>query len=252
MNSVFKIVALLFVGAMAMAVLSSVVLADQAIDSVTDTQPQVCPESKCRPYDSRFRGVERVAIYVHLSAEYKYALECHDKMEECLKRMGSKEFPEKNIELRQRLVNVYKALPQPLYRDNLISLLKRRVEQEVMPHAKLQEACIKPEIIIGGASSIFDEDRKDSFLLRDLLKDPNALIIDVSVNFLDSAKPRNAVLYLYAYRVGGVAHRQVFPSELMVIPLDLPQEEIARQVKDFVQGFDVVTTCEMSQTGSFQ
>lgn len=250
MISLFKVIAALFVclTVMIMAIIPSAVQADQAGDSVPNTQSQVCPENKCTPYDPRFKGLERVAIYVHLSGEYKYAVECHERMEECLKRRGAKESPERNVRIRQRLMDVYEGLPQPLYRDNLIALLKGRVEQEVMPHVKFQNSCIKPEIIIGGASSIIDKDSKDSFLLRDLLKDPNALIVDVSVNLLDDVKPRIAMLYLYAYRVGGTAHRQVFPSELMIIPMDLPQEEITKLVKDFVQRFEVVTTCEMSRT----
>jgi len=239
MNGMLKCIAALFIS----AVLAWPVLAwaEEANVSPKSKQSQVCPENECKPYDPRFKGVERVALYVHLSAEYKYAVECHEDMNECLKRMGSRDFPEKNVEIRQRLANVYKGLPQALHADNLLELVKTRIDQEVMPHVKSQESCRQPEIII-------DRGNNDSYLLADLTKDPNALIIDVSVRFFDDANPRIALLYLYAYRVGGLSHRQVFPSELMVIPLDLSEEKITEKVNNFVHSFDVVTTCEMSRS----
>lgn len=253
--SFFNKAILLFFSALLILSISATPLHSQGVQGITSSaqpeqvdkshQSQVCPENECKPYDSRYKGLERVAVYVHLPAKYKYAVECHDQIDECVKRRRNKDFPEEDAGIGQRLTDAYNALPKALHPDNLIALLKTRVEQEVMPHVKQQETCLQPEIII-------DRGNKGPYLLDDLIKDPKVLIVDLSVKVFDDTNPRISVLYLHAYRVGGASRRQVLPFELVAIPLDLSEIEVVEKVNEFVQRFDVVTTCEMSQSGSLK
>jgi len=236
MNSKLKIIAALLVYiVLAWPVATR---AEQVDARIQNTQPQSCPENECKPYDPRFKGVERVALYVHIPAKYEYAIECHDRIDECLKKWGSKDFPEKNDAKRQSWIDNYKIFPKALYPENLNALLKSQIDREIMPLVGFQEGCRKSEIII-------DKAKADK-----LQKDPKVLIVDVRVRMFDDLKPPTAVLYLTAYR-SLVSVRESF-LHMEVIPLASSQEEIANQVKKFVEGVEVVTTCEMSQTGTFQ
>lgn len=106
-----------------------------------------------------------------------------------------------------------------------------------MPLVQYQEGCKKPDIVL------------DKSQIYELQKDPKALIVDVRVRVFDHLAPQTAVLYLTVHRAE-VAVRDNF-LHMMTISLDLPKETITARVKDFAR-YEVMTTCKMSQTGSFQ
>jgi hypothetical protein len=204
---------------------------DHVAQTACTNQPTGIPNNRI------LDDLQAVNLYViGYPSDYNEALKCHGREEECLDNRGVKKSSAGWAQEKQYLIDIYQDYPAPLHPDSLVRIFSDTLNDRLMPFVVRGPDCKIPEI-----KMLIDAPYKEQMKAVD--GNLATLTVALHINIVNTSKPHIAVLTTNYYRPDP-AHTDFFSQVNMghsiAIPLDLPDDQIERQIKRFARSFEVL------------
>ena len=189
-----------------------------------------------KPANPIFDDLKRVNILLDGPAnKYPIALDCHDREAQCADET-LKYQPEDRPEFIKAIENDYRAYPEPVRRDRVLGVFSAMLKLKLMPHVAPGPDCSVPDPVV------IDIHKQQGKPQHEAIEgDPATLTVAIVENILNDTKPPIAVFNVLLYRPDPT-HADFgtqMPWYVTAIPLDLPDDQIAGRLNEFVSHFQV-------------
>ena len=189
-----------------------------------------------KPENPIFNDLKRVNLLVDgLANKYQDALDCHGREAQCADQ-ALKYAPERRPEFLKSLADNYRAYPEPVRRERVLSVFSTMLKQKLMPHVAPGPDCSVPDPVV------IDLRKQQGLPQHEAIEgDPATLTVSVIESITSDTKPPIAVFSVILYRPDPT-HADFgtqMPSFVTAIPLDLPDDQIASRLDEFVSHFQV-------------
>lgn len=190
-------------------------------------------QNALEPAHPFFKNIHEVGLYVVEPYWYEVALKCHGIEERCADENATLPPDRRDFYIKD-LKETYEDYPAPLRLKSLQEAFSKALSREFGPFLSAQTA---PPVHL-------DEDTIDAFSQR-----KGALTVTVSLQIVDNVTPHVAMVSMDYYRPEcGQLNRHIVTNmpRRTAVPLSLSDEEIKAHITEFLRGFDVYSTREIS------